>query len=83
MSRWGPTDLAALQRLHGIGRRDGVAELLLRLAQQGDHVAVGVVAVLHHLVRLHRLVQDAAEVGALCGGEKGGQGRDEELETWS
>lgn len=59
------SDLAALQSLGGVGRGDGGAQLVRRFAQQGDHVTVGVVAVPHHLVRLHRLVQDVAEVGAL------------------
>lgn len=59
------TDLAALQRLRRVGRGDGGVELVLWFAQQGDHFTVGVVAVLHHLVRLHGLVQDVAEVTSL------------------
>lgn len=59
------TDLAALQCLGRVGRGDGGVELVLRFAQQGDHFTVGVVAVLHHLVRLHRLVQNVAEVASL------------------
>lgn len=65
------SDLAALQRLRWVGWRDGSVELVLWFAQQGDHFTVGVVAVLHHLVCLYGLVQNAAEVSSLWEGEAG------------
>ncbi len=61
--RW--TDLAALQCLGRVGGGDGSVELVLWFTQQGDHFTVGVVAILHDLVRLHGLVQDVAEVASL------------------
>lgn len=71
------TDLAALQCLSGVGRGDGRVELVLWFAQQGDHFTVGVVAVLHHLIRLYGLVQNVAEVSSLWEreGREGGKFR--------
>lgn len=59
------TDLAALQCFGWVGRRDGGVQLVLGFAQQGNHFTVSVVALLHHLVCLDSLVQDAAEAGSL------------------
>ena len=70
----GWTDLAALQGLGGVGRGDGGVELALRLAEQCDHVTVGVEALPHHPVRVRGHVQLAAEVSALWRGEGGGAG---------
>ncbi|TNN85745.1 hypothetical protein EYF80_003992 [Liparis tanakae] len=65
------TDLVALQGLGRVGGGDGSVELVLWFTQQGDHVTVGGVAVPHHLVRLHGLVQDVAEDLSVAGQKLG------------